>query len=251
MQITDFKILLECIDRLDEKSLVVFDIDDTLIVAKDKILCSCGESYLDALSAQLDKKLSPEIQIELQSLALLQREINHTDSHLTSLFQKLKKNNVAFMALTAMPTGKFGLIPSLEQWRNEELRRYGIDFESHSPYKGELSFDEFGNSPPLFYKGMLFTINHAKGESLKAFLLKTDVRPSQIIFVEDRPAHILSVNREMESLSIPCQSFHYVGATFSQEEVSPEVVQYQFQHLLKTKKWLSDSEVKKRLEKSL
>lgn len=244
MEIADFVPLIEEIENLDSKALVVFDVDETLIIAKDKILRPAGEKYLYNLTASFGKSLNEDQHKELRSITMLQREIAHTDPSIPALFQKMQKKCIASIALTAMPSGKYGLIPSMEEWRGEELKRSGIDFTLHSPIQADINFEEFGEHNPLiFYKGMLCSSDHPKGLALKAFLQKTDIKPSKIIFVEDKRNNLDSVEEEIKKMAISYKGFHYVGALKFDEEVNEEVAKFQLHYLLKNKKWLSDDQV--------
>lgn len=245
MEIVDFSLIIEEVEKLDSQALVVFDVDETLIIPKDRILRPCGEQYLHTLAARFGKDLSEEQHKELRSITLLQREIAYTDSSVPLLFQKMKEKNIPSIALTAMPPGKYGVIPSLEEWREEELKRSGIDFTLHSPYKNNLNFTEFGEKTPLiFHRGILCSADYPKGPALKAFLEKTNIRPSRVIFVEDKKSNLVSVENELKNMGVSYLGFHYVGAMKFNEEVSEELAQCQLKHLVMNKKWLSDREAK-------
>ena len=42
-------VIEKCISDLDEDALVVFDVDNTLLVANDRILSPCGDEYVKNL----------------------------------------------------------------------------------------------------------------------------------------------------------------------------------------------------------
>lgn len=248
-EITDFSPLFKEIENLDSESLVVFDVDETLIVPKDKILRPSGANLVYDLTSRLGTLLTEAEQHELRSITLLQREINYTDPTVPHLFQKIKEKKIPAMALTALFPGKYGVIPLLEQWREEELKRYGIDFGLHTPFNEIVKFEEFEERSPIFYQGILCSSHYPKGIIFKKFLEKTSLRPSRVIFIDDTLTHITSVESELQTLNIPFTGFHFLGVKKEPEDVSLELAQFQFHFLLENKTWLSDEEALKRLPK--
>lgn len=246
-EIVDFEPVIAQVEKLDSQALVVFDVDETLIVPKDKILRPSGEKLVYALTSRLGAVLTPEEQNELRSITLLQREISHTDPKVPLLFQTLKQKNIPAMALTALFPGQYGIIPLLEKWREEELKRHGMDFGLHSPYEETLIFEEFLERTPLFYKGILCCSHYPKGTLLKKFLEKTKLRPNHILFIDDVLSHLSSVEAEISGMGIPYTGFHYLGVKQQPEEVPLEIAQFQFKFLVENKTWISDEEAKNRL----
>lgn len=247
MEIIDFAPLFKEIESLDENALVIFDVDETLIVPKDKILRPSGEKLVYAFTSRLGNTLSEDEQHELRSITMLQREIHHTDPNLPLLFQMFKEKNIQSMALTALFPGQYGVIPLLEKWREDELKKYGIDFGVHTPYAETLKFEEFGERSPVFYKGILCSSHYPKGLILKSFLEKTALRPSRVIFVDDTLSHLSSVESEIQKMGIPYTGYHFLGVKKEPEDVCLEVAQFQFRFLVENKTWLSDEEAKKRM----
>ena len=55
------------------------------------------------------------------------------DEKILNLLEMIKQRKIKTIALTAIPTGKFGGIPNAEEWRVTQLDSLGINFNGHFP----------------------------------------------------------------------------------------------------------------------
>ena len=133
------------------------------------------------------------------------------------LIKNLQERQMKIIILTASPVGRIDQIPSIEDWRDIELKRLGIDisdsFSNHSPTVFNLLNRERGLYP-LFKNGILLTNgdSNTKGNVLKAFLNLLDWKPSKIIFVDDRMTYLNSVEATLSDLGIHHLGIHYKGS---------------------------------------
>lgn len=229
---------------LNDKSLVVVDVDDVLITPKDKILQPCAKllkpNPLDLIhgmeEAQKKKYLS---QIYTQTKMQL------IETGISLLLEKLKRKKIKVIALTAFETPVYGIIKDTAQARIRELLKFNIDFKYSFPQYPSLQLKEqFKQNYPLFKNGILFSAPHSKGKVLNAFLETISFLPEQTVFIDDSIENLQSVMNETGSKT-SLQCFHYLGASKLPGKASFKVCEKQVQHLLKTGKWLSDAEAEK------
>lgn len=237
------------IAELDDQALVVLDVDFTLIVPKDQILQPAGEAYYQIFLAKLRNMKEGAI---LGSKIALQSEVELVDPQSLSVLQELKQRQIKTIALTAMPSGHFGVIASTEDWRFEQLKDLGIDLSWAFPDRPCLILDSFeGKAHPIFKKGILASAKHPKGQVLTGFLKKLKFKPSQVVFVDDRMEYIDSVEAELEKAGIPHTSFHYTQAIDQSHSFDKELADFQFDYLIQHGIWLNDAEAALKSKDSL
>ena len=232
------------------KTLVLFDVDETLIIPEDQILRSSATDYRNKLLWPYEKKISEKSLIEeLHSIVFLARKPLIINPHSLPLIGAFQNKNCKVIALTAMNTGKFGYIPRLEEWRANELKSLGFNFTAAFPQLSEIHFQEYQQItyPPIFYQGVLCSADVSKGEALKAFLEQSGFKPDHVIFVDDLFVQLKSVESTLAALNIPFTGYHYLEASKLPGEVNEEVVRLQFDHLYNQKEWLTDAQALKRL----
>lgn len=239
---SSLKIIEDEIDQLDVDALVVFDIDDTLIQSNDRIL-RCGEKYIDQILDSIDSGLI------LESLITLQHKISVIDDRIFILLEKLNQRKIKVMAVTAMLTGTFGIIPRLEDWRIGQLHSVGIDFGQPFPFIDHMRVQEYENQsyPPTYKGGILASCGVPKGKVLVAFLKQIGWKPSRVVFVDDKMENVHTVEIELEKENIPNICFHYTAAADHICELDIEIAQFQIYHLIEQFQWLSDQEASQML----
>ena len=105
------------------------------------------------------------------------------------LVSKIQKNGIKVVALTHCITGRFGRISSAEDWRLQELKNLGYNFEKSWKEFGSKLFPNLisknRESYPCYNNGVIFTNDVPKGVVLKEFLNYVKLRPGKIIFIDD------------------------------------------------------------------
>lgn len=246
----------EEIERIDNETLVIFDVDRTLIIPKDHILrVNDGELIREYAKDMMKKALSLAVKNQNDyffSLVLQQMEFELVNEKFPSLIQQLNQKGVKTIALTAMPTGEWGCISNVEDWRVQSLRKFGIDFSSAFPEHTHLTFKvgKKMTQSPSFKDGILFSASATKGETLSAFLKKIHWTPKKIIFLDDRMKYLQSVENAAKALEMDYLGIHYLEAKKFPVHVNPSLAKLQAQYLLFEERWLSDEEARFLLLKS-
>lgn len=175
---------------------------------------------------------------------LLKRKIELVDPRLATLIRNLQSAKIPTIALTAARPGKYGNIPSMQEWRRKELKDVNIDFGSSFSYIKPFIFSEFtAKSPPAFERGIIYSSCVPKGDVLKVFLERTGFKPRRVIFLDDKLPQVESVEKNLASMGI-CDylGIHYIEAEAISCEADPKIADFQFRYLAENKEWLSDSE---------
>ena len=155
---------------LDENALVVFDVDYTIIVYNDRVLAPCGEAYFHEFRNKLIAL--QDLGEVLGSRIHLQSQVSLVDEKIIHFLEMVKHRKIKTIALTAIPTGKFGVIPNAEEWRVKQLDSLGINFNWSFPSIDSIILNEFEGkgSQPIFKQGVLASARYPKGQVLAKFL---------------------------------------------------------------------------------
>lgn len=226
-----------------DQTLVLFDVDETLIQPQDIYFLHEHKPMGRLLRKKLVENHPHEDWNTLQQLASIQEKRPLIEESVLEKVKILRENNVKVMALSAMNTGSYGFLESLEKWRYEHLKSLGFEADFN-----DLLFKLEGfKRNPAFYQGIILTDLEDKGKILGTVLDHLNYHPEKVIFFDDDYAMLQSVLAECQKRDIDFCGYHYQGA-----KIKPwdhDIVNYQIEHLRLNKQWLSDDEVLKILNK--
>jgi FMN phosphatase YigB (HAD superfamily) len=255
-QVRSLRELEKDLVKVDDSTLIVFDVDEVLITTEDHAFHQYANEalgkYVQKLSGMSTSTQKQEELEKVMSLALISPKRVLIEEHAPAFIRDLQQKGAKAIALTSFPTGKFGLIPSVESWRVEHLQSFDIDFSEAFP---EVRYDTFtdmaskGKKAPVYKNGVLFSKGYTKGEVLSTFFKKNNFYPKKVIFIDDLRENLESVKEELHKLGIEFVGVQYLGADPYFKEVNEQILHYQFTHLLQNKEWLSDAEVSQKLTK--
>lgn len=169
-----------------------------------------------------------------------------------TIIENLQKSNIKVLALTNCATGKFGLIPNMENWRIAELNKHGYHFYKSWKDLQDISLKSLmksGNAAnPVYKDGILFVDQTGeKGPVLDAFLKYAKIKPKKIIFIDDKSKNLVSVEEFAKQHNIEFLGIEYTKTSEDKEMLNQNIAELQFQVLEKEKKWISDDEAEKLL----
>lgn len=239
---SDFAVIENEAHKLDEDSLILFDVDATLIVPNDVLLKPKGKDLFEQLVASCtERDLFREIRMRAPHSVVDDKSID--------LVQNLQLNKIPVIAFTAAPS-KVRSVEEPGVWRVDELQSYGFDF---SPAFPGLNFVELPKNAtqqhvPLFRSGVLYSSLHPKGDILIAFLQQVGLKPKKVIFVDDELKHVQSVVASLDQQGISCVGIYYTAANEVPCDLNEEYARFQVNYFVEHDIWLSDSACKQLLE---
>jgi len=242
---------------IDQQSLVLFDVDDTLIVPKDLILRLCAWDDLnDYIMEALENPevVAPEKYKGVYFLGqiLSRMEFELVEPNIVSIIHSLQSRNIKAIALTKMRIGSYGVISSMEDWRIEHLKRLHIDFSLAFPQVSEIKINDLGFGPrALFKQGLLCANKLDKGPALTAFLNNIGWMPAKVIFIDNRFDYLRSVEESLQGTGIEFLGFYYTAVENRPCFVNEKLAKFQFLHLVKTGIWLGDMEALKLMKEAI
>ncbi|MBS0272364.1 MAG: DUF2608 domain-containing protein [Proteobacteria bacterium] len=238
-----FQDIQAALSKLHAGSVIFIDVDDTLITPVSKVF-RAGSPHrflIDDLKKNREQYANFET---ILSHWRLQRKTSLILQEWPELIHILKKNYLVY-ALTKMETGAIGDIPSMENWRYEELKDKGILFTPSFVETIEKTLIVEPSKPysASFYKGIFITGSFNKSDVIRVYL-KAE-KPTQIVLIDDRPEYLEDVMQECVR-----QSFPFIGILFKgieQIEGVPDshVAEFQKRSLFDHAHWFEDEEAER------
>lgn len=196
------------LEKIDSHSLVVTDINDTIVSCADPLY---QKASIKALPTELSAKISAFTTAQKNYLAnlMIAKCKNHAIGDSVNFFKILLSKKVSTMALTAAFSGNFEKL-NMKEHIFYDLRNLGIVFQQDFAKTKSFEFNTLKQDPisksfPIFYKNIAFSSGSAnsKGAILKSFLQASKKKPSKIHFFDDSIEHIDSVSSIRIELGIP------------------------------------------------
>lgn len=200
--------ILDYLQNLKSDDWLVVDVDNTLIMPKAEIFKanSPDKYFID----EFKKNPTPDLANKL-SLWRLKRKIQLVENEWINIFDFLLNNKVSIYALTQMETGSYGVIPSVEKWRSEELKSIGLLFSNYP--ENEIDLLLKSKKPATVYKGIMFTGEFKKSEVLNEFIYRQKIKPKKIVFIDDKKEQIEDLENYFIEKSIDHLCVHYNAAS--------------------------------------
>jgi hypothetical protein len=235
-EITQVKNMEEVFKHLqcaDSKTLVVFDVDMVLIQPSNPAFQMANMKRFSPICKRIMKEISSDKQMLFLSLMTTNYDPVLIDERTPKLIQQLAQKEVPTIALTSNITGPFGIIPSMEKWRIDGLKRLGIDFSQSAPCHAPLVFDKLASyrgNYSLYLNGVIFANGMvvSKGDVFLAFLKKSQFTPNKVVFIDDREENLKSLESALQTMnkSVEFLGLHFLGA---QEYASKMISESEFE----------------------
>ena len=199
---------------------VIWDVDGTLIYADDIVFASPEEIYCDyfkqAKLHELQGGKNREKQDKFQDLWYQLRISLPTylmDKRVPDTIHELQQRNITTFALTCLlAQTKYR---NCTDWREQQLRAYGIDFSQAFPGTSLMKFEdiplngeEIVGSPELLH-GIFYTHHCDKGKCLQSLLKQWPYKPKSILFVDDVLQNLQSVEKVAQTWDIAFVGIFY------------------------------------------
>lgn len=229
-------------EHVDEKTLVVLDIDDTLLIPKQMLGCDEWFQYRLRLHEQngLEKKLAFQKALaEWEAIRhLTQMEIVEPGSE--EIVKNLQEKSICVMGLTTQNM-------SLAARTSVHLKKHDIHLSRTAP-KQEDHYFTLGELGVLYKNGILFTSGVCKGTALFQFCDAIGYSPKKIVFINDKASHLSEVEKVAKQRGVEFVGLRYGYSDARKKAFRSDVAEYQFANS-SFAQLLSDQEALERLEK--
>lgn len=204
-EVREIASMAEIVPSLATGTLVVFDIDNTLVEPVGNIGSDQWYSYLVKAVSRDDAGLTPE-QAEAKAgeawaKSLAAVKVKPVEALTPGLIADAQKRGLRVMALTARG-------PEDAAATYAQLKAVGVDLPNKT-----VSPMELRPAPGTLYaRGVLFAADRNKGELLVGFLKQLALRPAAVVFADDKLHHAKNVDAALAAAGIPAVSFRYGAA---------------------------------------
>lgn len=190
-------ILDEVQNCLPEETLVICDIDNTLLKASQYLGSIEWSDHVKALleADGMSKKEAARIENILWRNVQPHISVELVDPETTHIIKRLMEKGVFVLGLTART-------PEEADYSLEQLHSLDIDLEG--PFVRDVQLFRL-ESNALYKNGVLFsTPLNKKSEVLLAFLKKNKLFPKRVVFIDDKFCHVQDVIHALEKRDISC-----------------------------------------------
>lgn len=252
IKIDSFAQAQDALKLADQNTLVLFDIDDTLIIPSSVIIrtrTAIKSPWVQPIiKAAFESFLKNRPFESLVCILATEDAPLLIESPVVETIKSLQDRGVKVLALTNLSTGACDKIEYVPGWRFKQLQNLGIDFNKVN--MRDITFTQLGQdgSFPILYHGILATNGVSKDKVLGAFLDSIHWKPAKIIFFDDNIERINEVEQEACKRNIRFLGYHYLGAEHVSGEPDENIINLQFKYLLNNEKWLSDDDALKMLQ---
>lgn len=220
------------LSTIDQNTLVIFDIDNTLLRQDSMIGTHQWGDYIRERS--LRRGLSPQEAGDAQHKAFgsVQGKVSAVpleEDEIRYILAYLQKFKISHFALTARN-------PALKNETLQQLKIFSHNFEKGFPAQKDPSALN-----PHLDQGVIFSGTTPKGELLKKILNNSDRKFSKIIFVDDRKYNLDSIETNLANSGIELVSLRYGGADQYVRDFNPQVADLVYSYFLETGLLISDS----------
>lgn len=233
--------------QLDQRALVVFDIDEVLLTSVDQALKTPHKEVFRKIADELLALAKTEDQKRLLeyrlSLTYLYPNRVLVEKNSAPLILKLQQQGVYVMGITRCRRGRYGIIPKVEQWRKELLCKNGINF-NRGMIQGldcELSsFHHEENNLPRLEEGLLFGRKIPKDQLISQLIETLALPIDKIYMIDDERSNLDSIS-SLKNYDV--RPIEYVGARSMLSEISKRKLKWQISKLLETGQWFEDQAI--------
>jgi len=195
------KNIADVLTHVDDQTLVIFDVDNTLIEPTQQIGGTAWFGHMlekfqaRGMSEQEAIKQAYVVWIQLQQVI----KIKTVETQTASVVKQLHEKNIKTMGLTARGF-------ALAYRTSEQLHSLGIALDANTIHQDDVILDESAG----FVKGTLFLDPAGnKGERLFQFFSKINYEPQKILFIDDMPMFLQSVCDAVVAKNIPFLGLRY------------------------------------------
>ncbi len=240
-EIFEIKNLKETLSYLKPETVVVFDIDDTLVVPAQML---GGDEWFQSrrrfhqenghdVAESLEKSLA-----EWQCVRHLTK-MQLVEGDASEIVRLIQDGKHPVMGLTSQ-----GL--ALATRTKQHLLEYQIDLNLTAPHPDDHYFQISGHGV-LYRSGILYASGRNKGLTLFTLFEKLSLEPKRILVIDDTLSHLVAIEKFAQEKGIEFIGLRYGFSDTYKAAFNKEIADFQFSNSTFTH-ILSDEEARKKLQ---
>ncbi len=186
VKILDTDKMEELMSHVDKDTLVVFDIDNTILSPAQELGTDQWFYYYwnKHIEAGIEKNEALAKVLSLWSRIQLNTEVEAIEKQTPSIIRELQNNDVKVIGLTTRHI-------TLAYCTLGQLNALNINMKNNPLLTTNLSLDT--DYPSNYIEGVLFSGGSHKGEALKTLFKRLGFEPKKIIFINDKEKYLHEV----------------------------------------------------------
>lgn len=223
-EVIEIKSIREILPHADEETVVIFDVDDTLL--ESKLQWGRTEWYRRHVNQFISSGMKTQeahlhfypTWIEVQKVCPIQTVERAT----RPVIEELQQRGVRVMAMTHRHV-------SIKDVTFGQFQKLGIDFTINCVHEGTLEIE--AEHPTIYQDGALFVCDlNGKGEIFQKFLKTTGLKAKKILFINDNQFNVQDVEKALSVWEGEYIGFFYNRA--DRKNFDAVIAETQFQLLL-------------------
>lgn len=215
---------------VNQETLVVFDIDKTLLQAKQYVGSFFCESHIimKLKESGLEEKEAIDNAHSIHIKLLDFTPVEAVEKDTSNLIYELAEKKIKVMGLTARSA-------EAANCTAKQLNSINAPLALNSIHADEVPLDDFAR----YIDGVLYVSHWGdKGEILVNFFEKIGYTPSHILFVDDSYSRCDEVKKSLEQKNIKCTCVHYTAADESFDSFIPASVYKEIESFIGKDKYI-------------
>lgn len=207
------------------KTLVVFDLDNTLVYTAQDV--GSDPWFYHLLNEKIASGLSRDEVLAI-ILPMYYEVYNHitlspVEPDSTTVLSTLQSRGIPTVALTTRS------LPLVERTKIQ-LKETGFNFAACNIFAKDLTFQLV--KPALLTDGIIFCNDNNKGQTLLKVLEACNCKPETIVFIDDKLSHLFDVEKECLLNKIQFIGIRYGKLDYIAAQFDPERAEQQYKELL-------------------
>ncbi|MBS0185970.1 MAG: DUF2608 domain-containing protein [Proteobacteria bacterium] len=256
LYITTFKELKELLLKIPPRSLIVTDIDNVLVVHKDKILRSSSRLLYESLMQELKEDFCKKTKLIKNNIKISFFEYLHgkliqriclepLDENMIPFLKVLRKQGHSLLALSQGKTGAYAEFNPIEDVRINQLKNLGFNFSESFKDIPPIKFKALHEVRfPVFKEGVILTSKTSKAMALQAFFDVTQKSWQTLIYIDDNEDWVKEMYNYFKNYMFVI-GICYKNQKYLQELPDVKLARKQFTFLRNHQLWLTDAEINK------
>jgi len=234
--------------KIDQNSLVLINIDNTIITPKSKLFRYNDNPYINFTQNLYSLAVNdPSVNNAIAQL-IEQRQMMLVESNWADFINQMKKQGATVLGLQEVTT-PCNLIENYEGWLYTLLYGFNINFTGKVNNKDVFRFNPSDASAPIFYLGIIFTGSNSKVKSLIEFLKILPKEPTKIVIFANNKKDLENMDSYLRMVDIEYYGIEYLGWQMLPGSPDHQIAELQQSTLLNTGQWLEDDVASKMLNK--
>jgi FMN phosphatase YigB (HAD superfamily) len=224
------------LQQWNEKTLVVFDIDNTLLRQDSMIGTHQWGDYMKERAMRAGVSENDAKQYQYRVFGELQDKLNvvPVENDVIKILQILEQKRIKHFALTA----RSAILKNVTAKQVETLKH---NFSKNFPLQNDIS-----KIQKHLHEGIIFSGDVPKGELLKAIVENSPTQFDHIVFVDDKLYNLESIEKSFAGNPIKLESFRYSAADVFVNSFNPRIADLQYSFIKESQQFVSENELASR-----